>query len=175
MRRATRGIGIGVVLLVSVVLAGCLGVGSNGEAVSGVDTNLTLEGAKKTAMAMELELAAMVPADIVTSIDQHPTGVLLSCQGDRAYQWTGETNVTVSSPPDAEALVDTIVARYRETDGYTARRETTVVDDQPFAHVIGAYGAGYIVGPSADKTAVEISSFSPCFVLPEDMSPGDTY
>ena len=162
-------------MLVGFVLAGCVGVGSNETEVSDVNRNLTLDGAKNMAMVMEKELAAMVPADAVTSIDQHPTGVLLGCTGDRAYQWSGETKVAVSSAPDAEALVDAIVTRYKRTDGYTARRETTVVDDQPFAHVIAAYGAGYIVGPSADKTAIEISSFSPRFELPKGVSSDGSY
>ena len=142
--------------------------------VTGVDTKLTLHGAKKTAMAVERDLAAIVPADTVTSIDQDQTGVLLSCEGDRAYQWTGQTKVMVASPPDTEAIVDAIVEQYDGKRGFAAKRRTEV-DGAPGAQIVGEFGAGYIVGPSVDKTAIEILSFFPCFVLPDDLSPGDTY
>lgn len=175
MRSITKYTGVAVLLLSGVLLAGCVGGTANGaDDVNGVDTKLTLEGAKSTAMAMERELAAMVPVGVVTTIEQHPTGVLLSCQGDRAYQWSGRTNVLVSSAPDGHALVNAIVARYLKTEGYTAKRETTV-DGQPSAKVIGSHGAGYLVSPSVDLTAIEILSFSPCFILPKDMSSDGTY
>ena len=175
MRRFRWYCGVGVLLLAGIVLSGCLGGGVHGGSdVSGVNTQLTLEGAKKTAMTVERDLAAMVPADVVTSIDQHPTGVLISCKGDRAYHWAGQTNVIVSTLPDAGALVDAIVAKYQGKKGFAAERRTEM-DGQPGVEVSGEYGAGYFVSPSVDKTAIEISSFSPCFVLPEDMSPGDTY
>ena len=174
MRVTTKYAGVAVLLLSGVLLAGCLSGGAKGKDVSIADPDLTLEEAKKTAMAMELELAAMVPADIVTSIDQHPTGVLLSCQGDRVYQWAGQTNVSVSSPPDSGAIVDAIVARYQKIEGYTASRDQRA-DNQPRAQVLGAYGADYLIGPSGDNTAIGISSFSPCFVLPEGMSSDGSY
>ena len=174
MRTSAKYSGVAVLLISVVMLAGCVTGGAKGAVVNSVDKELTLEGAKKAAMAMEREIAAMVPADTVISIDQHQSGVLLSCDGDRAYQWTGQTNVAVASQPNADAIVDAIVDRYKKAEGFTARRETRV-DGQPRAHVIGAYGAGYLVGPGVETPAIEISSFSPCFVLPEDMSPGDTY
>lgn len=173
MRATTKYAGVAVLLLSGVLLAGCLSGGARKD-VSIAEPDLTLEEAKKTTMAMELELAAMVPADIVTSIDQHPTGVLLSCQGDRVYQWAGQTNVVVSSPPDSGAIVDAIVARYLKTEEYTASRDQRI-DNQPRAQVLGAYGADYLIGPSGDNTAIGISSFSPCFVLPEGMSSDGSY
>ena len=175
MRASTKYLSVGAVLLAGVVLAGCVTGGMNGGSdVSGVDSKLTVEGAKRTAMAMEREIAAMVPADTVTSIDQHPTGVLLSCEGERTAQWAGRTNVVVSSPPDADAIIDAIVAEYDGKDGFIAKRRTEV-DGAPGAHIVGEYGAGYLVGPSVDKTAIEISSFSPCFAVPDDLNPSDIY
>ena len=70
--------------------------------------------------------------------------------------------------------MNAIVGRYEKTEGYTARRETTV-DGQPSAQVIGAHGAGYLVSPSVDLTAIEVLSFSPCFRLPNNMSSHGTY
>ena len=39
------------------------------------------------------------------------------------------------------------------------------------AHDTGPYGAGHLVNESVDKTAAQILSFSPCFRLPDDMTP----
>ena len=162
-------------VVVIVTIAGLLGGCTNGgDDVNGVDPDLTLEDAKHTAMAMERELAGMVPSENVLSIDQHETGVLMSCDDDRGYQWSGRTNVIVQGVTDPEKLVDAIVADYSKRQDFTAERETTI-DGQPRAHILGHHGAGYLVAESVDKTAIEIMSFSPCFVLPEDMSPRGDY
>lgn len=143
---------------------------------SAVDTSLTLQDAKATAMRMETDLAEFVPAEVVASIDQRQTGVLMSCSGERAYQWTGQTKIAYGTPAaiDPDALVDEIVSTYADRPGFTARSEP-FPDGQPGVHVIGEYGAGYLVNENVDRTGVEILSFSPCFVLPEAMWPGDHY
>ncbi|MGZ0069008.1 hypothetical protein [Microbacterium arborescens] len=61
--------------------------------MDGVDPGLTVEEAKRIAQEMELELVAMIPEANIVSVEQNPNGVLLSCDNDRGYQWTGGTNV----------------------------------------------------------------------------------
>lgn len=141
-----------------------------------VDESLTLQDAKMTAMNIETDLAAMIPANVVGSVDQRQTGVLMSCSGERAYQWTGQTQITYRTPGaiDPSALVDEIVAAYSDRAGFTAK-SAPLPDGEPGAHVIGAHGSGYLVNENVDRTGIEILSFSPCFVLPEGMSPGEEY
>lgn len=140
----------------------------------GVNESLTVEQAKQAAMDMESEIAALVPQEHIESIEQDQEGVLLSCDDDRGYQWTGQTNVTLRREVDPAVIVDAAVAEYEGRDSYTANADTTV-DGEPRAHVRGEYGAAYLLARSVDGTAMEILSFSPCFRLPEDMSPGGTY
>ncbi|MBA8816003.1 hypothetical protein FHX48_001076 [Microbacterium halimionae] len=153
-------------LLAAALLTGC-GAFSNDNRV---DPELSLEQAKQTAMAMELELAEMIPDENVASVDQSQTGVLLSCDDKRGYQWTGGMNIVVQGDLDPAALVDAIIDRYSTQELYTAKSSPTP-DGGPGAHVIGQHGAGYLVNQSPDRTAIEILSFSPCFVLPEGTSP----
>lgn len=161
-----------------ILTAGVLGLSACGTQSGGevVDESLTLQEAKTTAMNMETELAAMVPGDVVASIDQRQTGVLMSCEGDRAYQWTGQTQIAYRTPEpiDPNALVNEIVAAYHDRPGFTAK-SAPFPDGQPGAHVIGEHGAGYLVNENVDRTGIEILSFSPCFVLPDGMSPSKQY
>lgn len=165
---------VGGALVLAALLSGCGGGSPGGETVNKVDTSPSLEDAKQTAMSVERDLAAFVPAQNVVSTDQKQTGVLLSCEGERAFQWTGDTKVMTQGTVDFGSIVDDIVNAFTSRDGYDARR-TTTDDGQPRAHIIGEYGATYLVEPSVDNTAINILSFSPCFVLPEDMSPRGEY
>ena len=61
MRNIAKYSGVAVLLISVVMLAGCVTGGAKGAEVNIVDTELTLEGAKKAAMAMEREIAAMGP------------------------------------------------------------------------------------------------------------------
>lgn len=141
-----------------------------------MDQTLTLVDAKSVAQAMETDLAAYVPSGAVASIEQRPYGALLSCDSERGYQWSGRTDVTYTpgSLVDPQALVDSIVAAYANRVGFTAESAPTA-DGQPGAHVVGEHGAGYLVNENTSRTAVEILSFSPCFVLPAGMSPSKQY
>ncbi len=141
-----------------------------------MDPSLTLDDAKSVAQERETDLAAYVPSDAVASIEQRPYGALLSCDSERGYQWSGRTDVNYKpgSLVDPQALVDSIVAAYANQDGFTAESAPTA-DNQPGAHVIGEHGAGYLVNENTSRTAVQILSFSPCFVLPDGMSPSKQY
>ncbi|MGC8073962.1 hypothetical protein ACP3W1_25715, partial [Salmonella enterica] len=79
-----------------------------------MDASSTLDDAKATAMQIEQELADMVPADAVASVDQDQTGVLMSCSGERAYQWTGQTKVvlTEGATYDGAAVTENIAQKY---------------------------------------------------------------
>lgn len=173
---------VAVPLLTVALLAGCGGNYPRGDVtpsegvddVNGVNTSLTLEEAKKTATDVEQDIAAIVPTQYVASIEQKETGVLLSCDDERGYQWTGQTRVILQGDPDPAPVVDAITAEYSERQSFSAEvRENAI--GEPSASVVGEYGSGYQVSRSADGTAIEILSFSPCFVLPDGVSPRGDY
>ncbi|MBD7957139.1 hypothetical protein H9651_05780 [Microbacterium sp. Sa4CUA7] len=142
--------------------------------MNGADINLSLEDAKAAAMAMELELASMVPSDQTEAIEQLPKGALIGCgDAERSVQWSGRTDVVTSGPVDVEGVVDAIVAEYAVRDDYDAERADTSFG--PRAYVTGHHGAGYLVHESADGSRIEFISFSPCFILPEGESGAGAY
>lgn len=163
-------------LITGAVLALTLTSCSSPTEGSDMAESLTVEDAKKTAQDMETELAAFIPGDLVASIDQRPTGVLLRCSTEGSYQWTGSTTVRIvpGKRLDAGAVTAAIVAAYDGKNSLAAVVETTS-DDEPRAHIVGVAGSGYLVSEEPDRTAVRIASFSPCFTLPEGMSPADKY
>jgi hypothetical protein len=141
-----------------------------------VDKEVTIDEAKTIAQGMEQSLAGLVPAEQVASIDQNPTGALMSCSKEGDYLWSGQTKVVLNpgAAYDGAAVTEKIAEQYNGRDSYMTETDLTL-DGQPSAHVIGSNGEGYLVALSVDKKFVEILSFSPCFVLPEDVSPSRPY
>lgn len=141
-----------------------------------MDEEVTIDEAKTIAQDMETTLAGLVPAEQVASIDQNPTGALMSCSKEGDYLWSGQTKVMLDpgTAYDGAAVTDKIAQEYNGRDSYRTETEVTP-DGQPSAHVIGSNGVGYLVTLSVDRTFVQILSFSPCFVLPEDVSPSRPY
>lgn len=159
MRRRTAIVSLVAVLL----LAGC----SQGE---NVDENLTVDEAKAIAQEMEREIAALVPDEYVTDVVQNSTGTLMQCDTERGYQWAGSTRVYITDGLDVEAVVASASDEFGSRDGFRVEQDVTV-DGEPSAHIIGDHGAGYLVERSVDGTYMDISSFSPCFRLPDGVSP----
>ncbi|KZE41308.1 hypothetical protein [Microbacterium sp. T32] len=141
-----------------------------------VEENVTIDQAKTIAQEMETTLAGFVPPDQVASIAQNPTGALMSCSKEGDYLWSGQTKVILEpgTTYDGDAVTSKIAAAYDGSKSYRTETDMTT-DGQPRAHVIGENGEGYLVALSVDKTFVQILSFSPCFVLPDDVSPSKPY
>nr|WP_154924196.1 hypothetical protein [Microbacterium testaceum] len=163
-------------LTTSMVLLAALSGCADDTTPGGTDKSLTLNAAKATAQEMESELASYVPSESIASIEQRPSGSLLSCDRERGYQWSGRTDVTYrdGASVDPQGLVDAITAAFGNGDGFRTEPAPTI-DGQPGVHVFGEFGAGYLVNENTDRTAVQILSFSPCFVLPDGMSPSKQY
>lgn len=160
------------IALLLLTLTGCSPM--TGDAT--VHEEVTLDEAKTIAQDMEKTLAGLVPTEQVASIDQNPTGALMSCTKEGEYLWSGQTKVRLNPGVtyDGEAVTEKIASEYNGGDSYTTETDLTP-DGQPSAHVVGGNGEGYLVALSVDKTFVQILSFSPCFVLPEDVSPSRPY
>lgn len=75
---------------------------------------------------------------------------------------------------DGQAVVDQIVGEYRDSSEYQTSVDETP-DGEPRVQIFNSTGEDYLVARSVDKLTVEIVSFSPCFVLPEGMSPSQKY
>ena len=135
-----------------------------------VNEDLTVEDAKSIAQTMERDLAALVPEEFVTEVVQNDTGVLMKCDDDGAYQWTGQTRVYVTDGVDAAAVVAAASDQFSGSADFRVEEDTTA-DGEPRAHIIGEGGEGYLLSRSVDGTYVGVSSFSPCFLLPDDVSP----
>jgi len=160
-----------LVLTLTLTTSGCATTGG-----PEVNDNLTVQEAKARAQAMEIELAGQIPAEEVASVDQDPAGVLFPCMGEREYQWTGQTKVVLApgAEYDGAAVTSSIESNYRGRDGWSASTDQTS-DGEPRVQVVGRDDEGYLVALSVDKTFVQILSFSPCFILPEGMSPSVDY
>ncbi|MBT9605466.1 hypothetical protein [Microbacterium sp.] len=141
-----------------------------------VNSDLTVDEAKRSTQAMAQTLAQLVPVELVSAVDQDPDGVLIKCGGDREYQWTGMTRVTLSPevPYDGNEVTQDIAAQYRDASPYHARLGETS-DGEPRVQVFQETGEDHLLSRSVDKSTIEIVSFSPCFTLAEGMSPSEKY
>lgn len=156
-----------------VVVAGSLtGCSAPGHRIT--DDSLDVYGAKDIAQRMERALSAFVPKEATSSVEQIDSGVLLSCEGDRSFRWTGHLYMDLVTDIDTEPLVDEVAAHYSQEPGFWTERDTTR-DGVPRVRVRGPHGSSYSMALSVDRTRIEILSFSPCFHLADGLHPRDTY
>ncbi len=156
-------------LILTLALLGALSGCSTATKGNTVDETLAVWGAKAIAQSMENELAEYVPASSVLSTEQLDKGILLSCDIDGVYQWTGHKYVALSGPVDDQQVVDEVAQTFANRPPFAAQIEMTQ-DGAPRARVVGPAGSSYSIVASVDRSRIEIFSFSPCFRLPDDMS-----
>ncbi|WEK14902.1 MAG: hypothetical protein P0Y48_06850 [Candidatus Microbacterium phytovorans] len=160
--------------MASLVLALTLALTACGTGVTVADPDLTLHGAKAIAQEGERDIVALIPDELIISVDQRPTGSLLSCTGQRNYQWAGGTTVTVIPDTDLDAIVDDIAHAYKAKEPWTVTRRTESAG-YPKYLISHPHAASYVVSAWTDPDQVNIYSFSPCFHLPDDMTPHGSY
>lgn len=157
---SVRGLGIfaGVVVAVA-VLSGC--GGGNVE----MNPALTWEEAKEGTMLRAAEIAALVPAEQVSSVDQRQTGTLFDC-GPTQKSWNSSTLVTLIEGADAEQIVKSIESHYQDRD-FTVKNRLDISGNYD-VHLIAPDGVeGYLVGVFGDNEIL-ISYGSSCFTPPDD-------
>lgn len=135
-------------------------------------TDISIEEAKRIAQDTETSIVDSLPASMVSSVEQDPTGVLIRCDKDRGYQWTGHTVVTLTPSTTVESVISHVLSAFEGNEELRPRDVTDSVG--PGAQLLGPYNSGYIVDRRAND-AVNVASFSPCFDLPEDRSPSIEY
>lgn len=139
-----------------------------------VTSELTLEQAKRQTQKTEREIAAFVPPEAVRATEHNEKGYLWSCREKGSYKWMGYFRVTYSAPVDIRTVLDQIAAEFRSRGQYEIR-ESTHDDGSPRLQIIGAFGEDYLVDENKAATSLEVTSYSPCFVLPEGAWPGSAF
>jgi len=164
-----RAVKLGACVAACLLLAGCATTG----VAARVDPTLDVQAAKAIAQGWETEIAGMVPADVVVSIDQHPKGVLMSCTPNHDYAWSGTTLVHLhpDAQPGPQEIIDIIAATYHSREDVRVKvdREEGLLPD---VEIIGSHHQVYIAGPDPDGSVFRIDSWSPCFHLEDGVYPG---
>lgn len=139
-----------------------------------VTSELTLEQAKRQTQQTEREIAAFVPPEAVGATEHNEQGYLWSCREEGSYKWMGYFRVTYSAPVDIRTVLNQIAAEFRSRGQYEIR-ESIHDDGSPRLQIIGAFGEDYLVDENKAATSLEVTSYSPCFVLPEGAWPGSAF
>ncbi|KQM82404.1 hypothetical protein [Agromyces sp. Leaf222] len=140
-----------------------------------VDESMTWQEAKKSAQQTENEIVALIPSDQIVTTTQGATGTLLSCD-DTQYQWTGRTTVKLAPGADVEPLVTTIAEHYDENGDLTPEQYADINGDLTVQLIAHDGKENYLVGAGTKSAEeLEVTSFSACFVLPDDVYPGGEF
>lgn len=161
-------VGIGAVLMVS----GCAGAEQRPGSEPSADPTQSIQTAKADAQQADRALLQLLPSDLVTGVDQYPTGSLVSCS-DNAKQWAGSTIFSVAESTSREAMLDEIESAARE-HGMEVDRQRAV-DGSTRLKVLRDRGASMFVGTYGKGPKLEISSFSHCFSVPDGFIPDPSY
>ena len=137
------------------------------------DSSLTWEAAKAATQAMELEVAAVIPQQVVVSIEQNPKGSLFSCDDDQ-HRWKGATTVTLVPGTEVEPIVKEMEAHFRDDDRFEVRTRVNIADKYKVQLMSPETAANYIFGRDEADT-IRIDSGSACFTLPEGVYPGGSF
>lgn len=167
MRRAAL---VGLTVVWAVALVGC----SGGEKAPVIES-LTVDQAKAQTQAVEDQIVALIPEDAAGVVDQQAEGVLMSCSTEDTVRWAGGSTVTFTETPDWDALFARIEQGLAaETDGYTVTL-TSTTDGIQTLDIEDADEGTWLISPWQGGLILHISSWSPCFPLPDGMRISDTY
>ncbi|MFJ2551429.1 hypothetical protein [Microbacterium sp. NPDC087591] len=138
---------------------------------------VTWEEAKAMTKSTTLEIVDLIPSQTVVGVDQHETGTLFSCDGDR-HSWTGITFVTVQPGTDIEAIIKRIEPNLQELLGdrgsFSVTNRLDFFGDYAVSAQSSTTSEAYLLGLRDGDTLV-IDSWSECFTLPEGTYPGGKF
>ncbi len=129
-----------------------------------------LGSAKQTAQRQQEAIVALLPQELIVSVETSDTGVLLPCASGGDLQWTGRAIAALSSLSDLEAVLADVAAAF-EDQGFSARWDETIAG-APRLQLFGAEGDSYLVSPSVNDLSIDVVSASPCFPDAEGEYPG---
>lgn len=168
--------------VVSLISAAALALGAcAAEGAHPVVDGLTVEQAKAQSQEWEMRVAELVTADDVEKVEQAEFGSLRSCDTEGAYRWTGNTFVYLKQPL-SEAEADELTSTLADNLEQTVESEYVVTKSEATqrlaVEMFGPDGALYTAwtlpnAKSEGVAVVNVTSSSPCFVLPDDIHPGE--
>jgi hypothetical protein len=158
-------------------LTGCATADSAAESgdlgAGDTDVMLTLDEAKDYTHAVENEIGAFVPADVVTLTEQHQeSSVLFDCEV--GYVWPGLLRLELAADVDQDAIAAAIAAEWREKPGWDVE-ETVSESGTPTVSISGEDGSLFSATFREEGREFRVTSFSPCFDLGEKVDPGEIY
>lgn len=160
---------VAVVLLCVSVLSGCAPDGD----VPSEENSVTLEEAKADAQAMEMEIASLIPGDLVVGVEQKPDGTLFSCD-EKQHRWKGSTRIMLTPDADPESIVMDLEVRMSDDDRFASRNWFDPTGAYNVQLMSPESAANFIFGED-DPHTIRIASGSVCFTLPEGVYPGGTF
>ncbi|WP_136043496.1 MULTISPECIES: hypothetical protein [unclassified Microbacterium] len=160
---------IGVVAVCSAILGGCAFLAER----PGQESKETADKAKADAQAMELEIASLIPDDVVASVDQKPDGTLFSCDEAR-HHWAGSTTVVLVSEADATEVVKQLESDVRDEGRFSVESWVDVTDTYSVQLTLPGSVENYIFSEGEPHT-IRIASGSEYFTLPEGVYQGGTF
>lgn len=179
MGNTTRRTGAFVLAIVISVagLTGCATADSadeSGDAEAGdSDVMLTLDEAKEYTHAVENEIGAFVPADVVTLTEQHEeSSVLFDCEV--GYVWPGLLRLELGADVDQEQIGAAIAENWRNKTGWSVEEKVSK-SGSPIVSITGDDGSYFSSTFREEGREFRVKSFSPCFDLGEKVDPGEIY
>jgi hypothetical protein len=138
------------------------------------ESPIRLHEAKDIALTIESRIAQQVPDEFVLSRKHLENAPLLSCDsGENDFVWPGQMSLYLQHDPDIASLFTQIANDWNKAAGYRASLDR-LPDGDPQVVINAKDGGEYFVDFWPKKFQIEISSFSPCFHLPEGNN-GDDY
>lgn len=156
-----------VAVALSTALAGC----ANGAAT--VKPALTVEAAKAAVLAEEQRIASVIPAEYVERQEQLDSAHLLSCRGG-AHLWPDQGTIVLKGDPDISSLLARVMEAYEKREQFTVKLGKTFGGAERVT-ISGEDGANYYLSPTVQGSDIELSSFSPCFMLGPDQWSGGRF
>ena len=162
-------------------LSGCMPSDQSGDPTSvttteeggAVESELTWQEAKARTLAMQLEIAELIPEAKVVKIHNKKTGTLFSCR-ETQHNWLGSATVTLTEGTEPEPLVKDIEAHYQDSE-FDIETDIDNVGNYEIQLRSLNTAENYIVAAGWDPDTIRIDSGSPCFTLPEGVYPGGDF
>lgn len=163
----------GAILTVAAMmaLAGC-----STTAAEENDVALTLEQAKAQVWEVESEIVALVPESAITERYPHAetSAVLFECDDPDTYNWPGGTQLAIDPATDSGAIVQEIHDAWAEDPDWELKWVSDGADGVFHLDMYRTDGLHFAVMNLEGNTVLDISAFSPCFVL-TDYDPLQSY
>ncbi|GAA0962222.1 hypothetical protein [Frigoribacterium faeni] len=159
---------VAILLTVSVAVNGCsAAVQEQPDDVREESITMKLPEAKRIAQDIAIEVVAVVPRPLISTVEQKPKGSLLSCSNG-GHHWAGHTTVEFVATLDAVPVFEAGVRAWNQREGWHAELDY-MFDRSPQFVLTGPGDSVYLMSMDPDLGSAHVSSFSPCI----EVKPGE--